>query len=140
MPDTSDRGDSLRTGEQPRHPGVAYKGDDPPGGQKKPYKEMTPYEHWLQRRNRWLKVMPGRLATVEAAFNNLLKVANQEYYEFTDDETKLLVARLRAWVEALDISCQGGKPLFPTDLPPVTLDRDLRPPALGAPPGLEDIW
>lgn len=134
-------GSALKTGEQPRHIGIVHRGrprqDAPP---KKKFADMTWTEKWWDRRNRWLKVMPIRLAVIDAGFQNLLKVADQDYYEFTDEEANVLVARAQAWVDALHESLQRGKPLQPGELPAIVLDHDLSPPAIPAPAGLEDIW
>jgi hypothetical protein len=140
------RPDNLATGEQPRHRGVVHRGRprvQQSATPKKPFRDMTWSERWHDRRDRWLRVMPVRLTTVDAGFDNLLKVADREYYEITQDEAALLVARLRAWVDALDQSLQAGKVLYPSDLPAVVLDHELAPPtdAIGPPPpGLEGLW
>lgn len=135
-------GSSLKSGEQPRHLGIIHRGrpKQEAAPAKKKFSDMTWTEKWWDRRNRWLKVMPIRLALIDAGFQNLLKVADQDYYERTEEEGRTLVARAQAWVDALNESIERGKPLQPSDLPPVVLDHDLTPPAIPAPPGLEDIW
>lgn len=132
---------ALQTGEQPRQFGVVHRGKPRQNvaWKGKKFADMTWTEKWSQRRERWLKVMPIRLAVIDAGFQNLLKVADKEYYEFTDDEADVLVRRVQSWVDALYISLQSRKPVQPSDLPPIVLDHSLLPPDDAVPDPLAGV-
>lgn len=119
----------LMSVEQPRHPGVRTRGRKRVlPVDKKPYKDMTPTERWWDRRDRLFRVLPTRLSLLDAPFHNLLKVADRERYEITDEEVDLIVARVNAWAEAVEESFRSRQELQPAELPVVALDHDLAPP------------
>lgn len=137
----------LTTSEQPRHLGIVFRGRDilPPDPEdpnnKKAYRDQTWTEKWWGRRHRWFRVLPSRVRPFETAFNNLLKLAEKERYEITEEERASLIAHLQAWVDAVDQSFKAGKVLHPS-VPPIVLDCDLDPPedAIKPPDELRDIW
>jgi hypothetical protein len=135
----------LTFGEQPRYRGIVCQGEIkilPPNPDEKPFRDWTWTEKWVDRRYRWLTVMPTRLTAIDAGFDGLVNCANKETYQFTESEATALVAYLRAWVDALDESLKARKVLRPRNQMPVVLDLGLDPPedAIPAPDELRDIW
>lgn len=122
--------DRLYIGKQPRTNAVpqttSFEALRP--GEKK-QSEMTTTEKWRYHRSRFLELLPGRLGALEERFQLLVKLSNRESYEFSEEEAKFLVRRLRGWVDAVEKSFKGRKPFYPVDLSPVALDMDMAPPA-----------
>ncbi|MGE3279715.1 MAG: hypothetical protein AB7H90_03345 [Alphaproteobacteria bacterium] len=98
---------------------------------------MTATEKWLDRRDRVFRVLPTRLSLLDERFNQLIKAADRERYELTDEEVEMIVGRVWAWAEAVEDSFHARQEIQPRNLPTVVLDDDLTPPP---PPGLEGSW
>lgn len=116
---------------------------------KKPYRDMNEEERFLFKRDAFIRNLTRRVPQCDKQLDLLLNLSNRETYKYAAKEGERLVARLRAWVDAIEESFQRRNPYRPIDLPPVTLESSetvlwetIRASRgkVPAPQGMEDVW
>ena len=108
----------------------------------------TPEQKFLFRRRAFIRNVSKRVPKLDKEFQLLLNLSSRETYKYSAKEGERLVARCRAWTDAVEESFKRRNPFRPMDLPPITLEstealirETMFPAGDDTPPaGLEGYW